>query len=179
LWKNTAMTIIIPTLQTARLTLRALGADCEALYNTFYTDAEASRHYGGPLTSTAAYNRLASDLGNWHLQEFGVWAIERHDQRDLIGVCGFWQGHGWPRELTWWLLPTARGAGYAQEASRAAVAHAYDVFGWPIVETYMNDKNEAARKLVLRLGGICTRRQSFPDGLERDVFRIPPPDKQS
>lgn len=169
----------IPTLHTKRLILCAPSADCEQLYETFYTDAEASKHYGGPLTSAAAFARLASDLGTWHLQGFGVWAIERREQRDLIGVCGFWQGKGWPRELTWWLLPTSRGAGYAQEASRAAVAHAYDVFGWPIVETYMNDKNEAARKLVLRLRGVCTRRQSFPDDLERDVFHIPRPEANS
>jgi [ribosomal protein S5]-alanine N-acetyltransferase len=169
----------IPTLHTERLVLRPLRADCESLYETFYTDADASKHYGGPLTRAAAFARLAADLGTWHLKGFGVWAIERRDHHDLIGVCGFWQGKDWPRELTWWLLPAARGAGYAQEASHAAIAHAYGIFGWPIVETYMKDENEAARKLVLRLGGICTRRQSFPDGLERDVFRLPAPDERS
>jgi hypothetical protein len=41
---------------------------------------------------------------------------------------------GWPRELTWWLLPEAK-------AWRAVLRHA------------------------------------FPDGLERDVFALPEPDK--
>ncbi|MBT9455646.1 MAG: GNAT family N-acetyltransferase [Burkholderiaceae bacterium] len=145
------------------------------MYQRFYTDADASRAYGGPLSHAAALARLASDLGSWDVQGFGVWAIRRRKEGDLIGVCGFWQGKGWPRELTWWLLPAARGGGFAHEASLAAVAHAYAAFGWESVETYMNDANAPARALVLRLGGLKTDRRLFPDDLERDVFRIPAP----
>jgi [ribosomal protein S5]-alanine N-acetyltransferase len=113
------------------------------------------------------------------VQGFGVWALQRRGSGDLVGVCGFWQGKGWPRELTWWLLPAARGAGLAHEASQAAVAHAYEVFGWPDVETYMSDENKSARALVRRLGGVHTGRRAFPDGAERDVFRIPLPSRQA
>jgi [ribosomal protein S5]-alanine N-acetyltransferase len=173
------MTAHIPTLRTQRLVLLPLSAACTALYENFYTDAEASRFYGGPLTSAAAQTRLAADLGSWQLQGFGVWALQRRDPGDFVGVCGFWQGLGWPRELTWWLLPAARGAGLAHEASLAAVAHAYDVFAWPAVETYMNDENKAARALVHRLGGMHLDRRMFPDGAERDVFRIPSPSRQA
>ena len=165
----------IPTLLTERLVLRPLGADCESMYDAFYTDAQASAFYNGPLTSAAAFARLAADLGTWHLRGFGVWAVQRRDAGELVGVCGFWQGKGWPRELTWWLLPRARGAGLAQEASRAAIDHAYRVFGWPAVETYTKDENAAARALVRRLGGVAFDRRVFPDGVERDLFRFPPP----
>lgn len=78
----------------------------------------------------------------------------------------------WPRELTWWLLPEARGNGIAVEASVAAVTHAYQVFGWPEVRTYMNDDNVAARKLVERLGGVKVKRDIFPDGLARNIYRF-------
>jgi [ribosomal protein S5]-alanine N-acetyltransferase len=165
----------IPTLETPRLALLPLSAECEKLYESFYTDEAASKAYGGPLSEAGAWNRLASDLGAWHLQGFGVWAVKRRTELDLVGVCGFWQGKGWPRELTWWLLPQARGQGLATEASLAVVRHAYFTFGWHSVETYMNDTNEAARSLALRLGGLKTGRQVFPDGLERDVFRVPAP----
>jgi len=164
----------IPTLHTERLVLLPPSALCEELYESFYTDADASGQYGGPLTGAAAWSRLAADLGAWHLQGFGVWAIERRETGDLLGMCGFWQGKGWPRELTWWLLPRARGAGIAHEASRAVIEHAYQQFQWPSVETYMNDDNHAARALVLRLGGSRTERRVFPDGLERDVYRLAP-----
>ncbi|WP_374349300.1 GNAT family N-acetyltransferase [Chitinimonas sp.] len=165
----------IPTLDTERLQLLPPTLACDAVYQRFYTDAEASRHYSGPLTPAAAWARLASDLGVWHLQGFGVWAIQRRAEGDIVGMCGFWQGRGWPRELTWWLLPEYRGMGIAQEASRAAIDHAYRVFGWDSVQTYMNDNNMAARTLVERLGGIKFDRQIFPDGLERDLYRFPNP----
>lgn len=167
--------MLIPTLHTERLSLIPPDAGCDAAYQRFYTDAEASKFYSGPLTPAATWARLASDLGNWHLQGFGVWAIRETESGDILGTCGFWQGRGWPRELTWWLLPEARGKGIAQEASRAAVAHAYDVFGWSSVETYMNDDNLAAKSLVLKLGGVRVERRVFPDGLERDYFHIPRP----
>jgi [ribosomal protein S5]-alanine N-acetyltransferase len=165
----------LPTLTTDRLHLRPPDAACEGMYQRFYTDADASQAYGGPFSPAAAWMRLASDLGSWYLQGFGVWAIQRREDGNFIGVCGFWQGKGWPRELTWWLVPESRGQGFAYEASLAAVAHAYAVFQWESVETYMNDLNEPARALVLRLGGVKTGRRLFPDNLERDIFRIPAP----
>ena len=164
---------MIPILETPRLRLVAPSAACAAAYELFYTDAAASRMYGGPISAGAAWARLAADLGSWYVQGFGVWAVARPEDGAYIGTCGFWQGKGWPRELTWWLLPQYRGQGFAKEASRAAVQHAYEVFGWPTVETYMSDQNTEARGLVLGLGGQQVRRQSFPDGEERSVFAIP------
>lgn len=165
----------IPTLETTRLQLVPPSKLCESAYLRFYTDESASKAYGGPLTAAAAWARLASDLGNWYLQGFGVWAVRRKLQQDIVGTCGFWQGMGWPRELTWWLLPECRGQGFAKEASLAAVNHAYAVEGWPEVQTYMNDENAPARSLVLALGGVKLGRQGFPDGHDRDIFHIPPP----
>jgi RimJ/RimL family protein N-acetyltransferase len=165
----------IPELETARLRLVAPSLACDEAYQRFYTDAEASREYGGPLSPAATWTRLMADLGSWHLQGFGVWAVVRRREGDVVGTCGFWQGRGWPRELTWWLLPEARGQGLAVEASRAALACAYGALGWPEVHTYLNDSNDAARALVARLGGQLLGRRGFPDGRERDFFLLPPP----
>lgn len=167
--------MLAPTIETQRLRLTAPAVDCEQAYEQFYTDAEASAAYGGPLTSAAAWTRLASDIGSWQLQGFGVWALHHKASAQVVGVCGFWQGRGWPRELTWWLLPAARGQGLALEASRAVVAHAYRSFGLSEVQTYINDSNVAARALVSRLGGEHCGRRGFPDGLQRNVYLIPPP----
>jgi RimJ/RimL family protein N-acetyltransferase len=106
-----------------------------------------------------------------------VWVLRDRERNELVGVCGFWQAPGWRRELTWWLLPRYRSRGFAQEASEAVVEHAYAVFGWPIVETYMVDTNDQAHALVRRLGGERIERFVAPDGAERDLFRIPRPGK--
>lgn len=170
--------MLIPTLHSERLVLEPLSADCAEPYERFYTDAQASAFYNGPLSAAAAWARLASDLGSWHLQGFGVWALrlkQAEGPGELIGVCGFWQGRGWPRELTWWLLPEFRGRGLAQEASVAALRHAYEQFGWDEVQTYTKDENLAARRLVERLGGQVLRREVFPDGVARFLYRLPRP----
>jgi [ribosomal protein S5]-alanine N-acetyltransferase len=174
-----SMTVEIPMLRTDRLVLRPPTLECAELYDAFFTDAEASRHYGGPMSSGQAWARLAADVGYWQLQGFGRWVIECTENGEMVGGCGFWQGRGWPRELTWWLLPKARGTGIAAEASRAAITHAYDSFGWESVETYMEDDNIAAQRLVARLGGVKFDRRSFPDGLERDMYRFPRDDESA
>lgn len=168
-------TVAIPRLETERFMLVPPGAQHAALYDRFYTDAEASAFYGGPVTQAQAWSRLAQDIGHWQLRGFGVWVVETKVKGEGVGTCGFWQGLDWPRELTWWLSPQARGSGVATEASLAAIAHAYRSFGWPDVQTYMDDSNEAARKLVMRLGGSIVDRIAFPDGKMRDLFRIPEP----
>lgn len=165
----------IPTLETDHLLLVPPSRDCDAAYQRFYTDAEASALYGGPKSPGEAWARLAADIGSWHLLGFGVWAIQRKEEGDIVGTCGFWQGKGWPRELTWWLGTEARRQGIAKEASVAALRHAYEGFGWPEVQTYMNDDNAAARGLVVSLGGTVVGRERFPDGEERDLFVIPKP----
>lgn len=165
----------IPTLDTERLRLVPPGEHGFNAYQRFYTDKAASRTYGGPLSAGQTWTRLKSDLGSWHLSDFGVWMIELKQTNEILGTCGFWQGLGWPRELTWWLLPSARGQGFAYEASIACLTHAYDNFGWASVETYMKDENFAARKLVERLGGEKIRRSDFPDGQQRDYYSLPRP----
>jgi RimJ/RimL family protein N-acetyltransferase len=164
----------IPTIETERLILRGpTGADFP-VYRDFFADAEASHFYGGPIGPDRAWRVLASDLGHWQLRGYGRWALEEKSSRQMVGSCGLWWPEAYPRsELTWWIAPAARRNGYALEASRAAIGFGYDVLGWDIVETHMNDENMAARRLVEKLGGKRIVRERFPDGLQRDVFALP------
>jgi [ribosomal protein S5]-alanine N-acetyltransferase len=169
----------VPTLHTERLILRPPDAAAAGLYQRFYSDAAASRAYGGPLTPGAAWARLLADRGSWAVLGFGVWVLQRRPPADgpgdgpaeLLGTCGYWQGPGWPRELTWWLLPEARGSGLAAEASQAAIRQALQAWHWPAVDTVMNDDNAPARALAQRLGLAPVARIPCPDGLARDLHR--------
>ena len=166
---------MIPIIETERLRLVPPSIDCFELYEAFYTDAEASGAYGGPIAREQVWARLKADLGSWYLLGFGVWVIQLKSDGSYVGTCGFWQGKDWPKELTWWVTPEGRGKGIATEASVAALLHAYNVFKWDAVETYMNDENDAARGLVEKLGGKKIRRERFSYGLSRDIYVIPKP----
>ncbi len=164
----------IPELRTERLVLRAPGAEDAAIYAEFYRDRSGSGNYGGPLRPDQAWKRLAENLGHWQLRGYGLWMIQPVGAERAVGGCGLWHPGGWPsHELTWWLMPEARGTGYATEASRAAIAFGYDRLGWERVETHMRDENAPARRLAERLGGRVIRRDVFPDGVTRDVFHLP------
>lgn len=163
-----------PELETERLRLRGLSAGDFPVYERFFGDAEASASYGGPLTPAMAWRRLAADIGHWELRGYGLWAVAEKASSRMVGVAGLYWPHGWPRsELTWWIAPNARRNGYALEASRAVIAHAYGAMGWELVETHMSDANAAARNLVLKLGGREIARETFPDGIERSVYALP------
>jgi RimJ/RimL family protein N-acetyltransferase len=149
--------------------------DSLEVYELFYTDSEASEAYGGPITKEQILARLKADLGSWYLLGFGVWVIQQKSDNSFLGTCGYWQGKDWPVELTWWVLPIARGQGIATQASKAAIAYAYNDLKWDVVKTYMNDENVAARNLVEKLGGQKVDRQSFSDGLLRDIYKLPKP----
>ena len=164
----------IPELTTERLLLRGPQASDFATYEAFYSDAEASKFYDGPLSSGNAWRVLAMDLGHWQLRGFGRWSIVNRDNGEMVGSCGLWWPEGWPRsELTWWIMPEARRMGFASEASRSAIRFGYEDLGWDLVETHMDDDNLAARALVERLGGAPIIRELFPDGKERTVYSLP------
>ena len=169
-----SLQLTIPTLQTERLVLRAPAeADFET-YRVFFADEVASREYGGPMSATEAWRKLARDLGHWALRGYGMWTIAHKETGDTVGGCGIVWPEGWPRsELTWWIVPAHRRNGFALEASRAAILFAYDTLHWSHVETHMDDSNAPARRLAEKLGGEIMCREQFPDGLERNVYMLP------
>ena len=168
------MTVTIPILETERLTLRGPDGGDFALYRDFFADATGSGNYGGPLRADQAFKVLAADIGHWLLKGFGKWIMVRRDTGTAVGGCGLVHPDGWPSaELTWWLTRDHRGAGFATEASRAVIDFGYRTLGWPVVETHMRDENQPARNIATRLGGTVTRRDTFPDGVARDVFALP------
>lgn len=164
----------IPTLETDRLIMRAARESDFPTYRDFYSDADASKFYGGPKSEADIWATLASDLGHWQLRGYGLWMLETQTNSQSVGVCGLMWPHGWQRsELTWWIASGSRRQGFAKEASQAVIRFGYQQLGWELVQTYMKDENQAAKALVLSLGGTKIARETFPDGVSRDVYRLP------
>ncbi|MGL1921441.1 MAG: GNAT family N-acetyltransferase [Hyphomicrobiales bacterium] len=164
----------IPQIETNRLLLRAPSEHDVVAYEEFYGDAEASKFYGGPLSAVEAWNKLAHDIGHWHLRGYGIWTIERKDTAHAIGGCGIYWPQGRTRpELTWWISTPSRRMGFAKEASVAAIRFGYETLEWDLVQTHMKDENLAAKSLVLSLGGKLIAREKFTDGITRNVYGFP------
>ena len=147
--------MMVPTVSTPRLRLRAFTlADLDA-YAALCADEEVMRHIGtgGAVGRDVAWRHLALFLGEWALTGSGMWALERRSDGAFIGRVGFLNPEGWPgRELGWTLARAAWGQGYALEASRAARAFGRDQLGVTELISLIREGNLRSIALAERLG---------------------------
>jgi RimJ/RimL family protein N-acetyltransferase len=137
---------------------------------TFFGDAEASQHVGGPSGREDTWRRMLAGAGLWQLTGIGMWAVAQKDDGLAIGHVGFFdflrgcepsiEGEA---EMGWILAPQAHGKGYALEACEAILAWFDHLFGGQPIWALISPGNEASMKLATKLGFV---RQS--DGTYRD-----------
>ena len=137
---------------------------------TFFGDAEASQHVGGPSGREDTWRRMLAGAGLWQLTGIGMWAVAQKDDGLAIGHVGFFdflRGCEPPiegeAEMGWILAPQAHGKGYALEACEAILAWFDRHFGEQRIWALISPGNEASMKLATKLDFV---RQS--DGTYRD-----------
>ena len=119
-----------PTLETARLRLRAHRVEDFDGCRSIWSDPEVTRYIGGkPATGEEAWRRLLTYAGLWSLLGFGYWVIEERTSGRYVGDIGFaeFQRDIEPSlrgmlESGWVLARAAHGRGYASEALAAIEA---------------------------------------------------------
>jgi RimJ/RimL family protein N-acetyltransferase len=143
-------------LGTERLILREFRQDDLDAYAEMCADPEVMRHLsvdGAVLSRQDAWRQMAMFAGHWALRGYGTWAIEERASGRFVGRVGLHFPEGWPdRELGWALARPYWGRGFASEAARAAVAHAFGDLGWPHVISLIHPDNARSIALALRLG---------------------------
>lgn len=149
-----ALSAQLPVLETARLRLRAprLG-DMDAWAEILC--GPAGPDLGGPFTRDEAFGEFAAAVGLWLLRGHGLWTVEPLAGGSVLGfvLIGFEPGDREP-ELGWLFRPAAEGQGFAQEAARAARAHAFGPMGLPALVSYMAPGNARSARLAERLGAV-------------------------
>jgi RimJ/RimL family protein N-acetyltransferase len=142
-------------LETDRLLLRPFcDADIDA-YAAMCADPEVMRYMGdrGVLTREDAWRQMAMLAGHWHLRGFGMWAVEERSTGTFIGRVGLHFPDGWPdREIGWALARPHWGRGFALEAARAALTHAFEHLRWPRAISLIDPENRRSIQLAERLG---------------------------
>ena len=144
---------VIPTLETERLRLRPLRRGDIDDYAALNADPEVMRHVGGTWDRSRSWRHLAFLIGHWPLGGSGMWALEQRETGAFVGTVGFSEPEGWPGlELAGKLARRWWGYGYASEAARAALAHAFTVLQRNRVISLVRPHNHASIRLVERLG---------------------------
>ena len=155
-------TISIPTLETARLILRAPGPQDFDVFAEFYA-SDRAKFVGGPLDAEGAWRMLAMEIGHWHMAGFGRWICVARDSGAAVGLVGLFAPEGWPEpEIGWDLFAGHEGRGYATEAALAARDHAYGVLGWTTAISLVKPANAASARVAQRLGAWHKRDHQHP-----------------
>ncbi len=121
------------------------------------------------------WRSFAAILGHHLLRGFGPYVLEAKADGRAIGLCGPW----WPdgqaeREIKWSIWTDAdEGQGYAHEAARAMLTHAFTALNWPTAVSYIAPDNTRSANLARRLGATEDGTWTTPRGTTVAVFRHP------
>lgn len=143
------------TLETERLLLRPFRDDDIDAYAAMCADPEVMRYIGERtvLSREDAWRQMAMFAGHWQLRGFGMWVVEERASGSFVGRVGLHFPEGWPdRELAWTLASPYWGRGFATEAARCALAHAFGPLGWDRVISMIDPDNIRSIRLAERLG---------------------------
>ncbi|HWL37282.1 MAG TPA: GNAT family N-acetyltransferase [Frankiaceae bacterium] len=140
--------------ETERLVVRDLtDDDAPALYEMHRHD-EVMRWLAGK-PSTGVDEELAR-LGSWRARGgdgYGFFGIELRETGELVGVLVFKPFDDLPYfDLGWRLRPDAWGKGYATEAGRGGVRHAFETLGLDEIAATTLPDNARSRAVMERLG---------------------------
>jgi RimJ/RimL family protein N-acetyltransferase len=148
------MPVSVPTLTTARLTLRAPIADDFPAYRDM-VGSDRARYMGGPYDGWAAWGMFCHEIACWDMFGHGGLVIERKNDGVAVGIVSINAGPLFPeQELGWMLYEGFEGRGYATEAARALRDWAIDQ---PFIEalvSYFDPANTASIAVARRLGAV-------------------------
>lgn len=113
-------------LETDRLVLRTWElSDVEAAI-PIYGDPVVMKWWPAPEAPDKVEARVKRFMERHEQNGMTLWAVERKEDRHLIGHCGYQLLAGGPEtEIGWLLARDCWGRGYATEAARGAMAHAF------------------------------------------------------
>lgn len=174
-----ALSVDTPVLTTERLILRAPKAQDWDAWLGFHCSDRASFVGGGPkMTARESWRAFGHVIGHWVMRGYGMFVFTAKDDDIALGMTGPWFPEGWAeREIGWTIWSqAAEGKGYAAEAARAAINHAFSDLGWDTAVSYIDPDNARSIALAKRLGARLDPDAAQPDmGDDKriEVYRHP------
>lgn len=178
--------MIIPTLTTERLILRAYREDDVPAIAALHGDPEVMRFLsptGEPEPSLAdAWNHIAKHLGHWVLKGYGKWAVDERATGRFVGRVGLYDPpYDWVGlELGWTFMREAWGKGYATEAGAAALRWGFETLGANEIVSAIDPDNTASIAVAKRIGerylrdGKLNGKPCLLYGMTKDDWRARP-----
>jgi ribosomal-protein-alanine N-acetyltransferase len=147
----------VPEIATQRLRLRGWRPADRAPFAELNADPEVTRYLSGVLDRAGSDALVDRTVGHWQAFGFGLWAVERTEDRRFLGFTGLSRPAFVARftpavEVGWRFARAAWGNGYATEAAAAAVGFGFDIAGLEEIVSFTVPDNQRSRRVMERLG---------------------------
>ena len=172
----------VPTINTARITLRAMRPGDFDRFVEIWAMPEVVRYIdGAPRSRDVSWKAFLTNAGHWQMTGFGQWAIEEHGTKAMVGQTGFFHGarglgadFDAVPEAGWVLVPDMQGKGLGREA----VVAAHDWFDRVVtgpLGCMVHPEHAASLHLAESLGYVPLRDAELATGPVRLMLRKSPP----
>ncbi|MEL6608575.1 MAG: GNAT family N-acetyltransferase [Pseudomonadota bacterium] len=150
-------------IETDRLILRR-PEPRDADHIVAFYGTERSQFVGGPCAKPDAWRKASMLLGHWTMRGYGLFAVERKDTGDAIGLMGPWYPEGWAdHEIGWHIWREEdEGHGFATEAALAARRWCRATLGWTRIVSYIAPGNDASVAVATRMGAMRDETAAMP-----------------
>jgi len=160
------------SLETERLRLRNTQESDVPDLVRMWIDPEVSRFMGG---KDAAWleQTFRADARQADPLLYDQWPVFEKSSGKLVGYCGLLDKEVEGREeveLTYALVRSAWGQGYATEISVALREHAWNQMGLRRLIALIDPENEVSARVAVRLGFHLERKIIRPSGAERLLY---------
>ena len=140
----------IPTINTPRLTLRALTMDDAAEVFVYASDPDVTL-----FTHWSAHTHIEDTLAFLHTittSKLPIWGIEYAQTKTIIGECGFVTVEHDRAELYYALARKHWNKGLGTEAVHAVLTIAFDLLQVPRIEAWIIADNIASHRVAQKVG---------------------------
>jgi ribosomal-protein-alanine N-acetyltransferase len=163
-------------LTTERLVLRTWEETDLILARSLWGDSDVMTFLGGPLNDDRVREKLKLEMACQELNGIQYWPVFEKQSDDFVGCCGLrpWaytppKGH----ELGFHLIKSKWGNGYAFEAARGVISHAFEDLQCGVLRAGHHPGNVNSKKVLIRLGFKFVDEVFYsPTGLMHPTFEL-------
>jgi RimJ/RimL family protein N-acetyltransferase len=159
----------VPHLTTERLLLREGRRSDFEDFATILMEPKKRPSAPEPVDRRTAWRLFSASQGAWVLDGLGAWSIEERATGAFVGTIGVFYREPPPcpnpedLEIGWNLVERFRGRGFATEAARAGVTHAFETLKAPRIVAHVDHDNEPSIRVAEKLGMHYEREVPFYD----------------
>lgn len=162
-------------LETARLILRYQKETDIPFLVDLWKDPEVTRYMGGPRDRDWLQAVLEETAQAPYEEKLDLWPVIEKETGRGVGHCGLLEKEVDGKteiELTYVLVPTAWGKGFASEIGRSLEQYAFEELGLDRLIALIEPENVASERVAMKIGMQLEKEVIRPGGMVRKVYVI-------